>query len=160
MLVGALGGMFATLLLGSFLACDQEDFSYDQVNATNDVVEIEVGSDLLDAVTMDLHSSTGQVVIGQVTVDPAGGPADTEHEVYVSMVDDYVALVDHASVETASDGRGSRTFDMDPDSAEEGLFKLVIVSVAEEGEARTDSFTIQLWEQIEDDSLLSFLPGQ
>ncbi len=147
------------LLALTVLGCNQDDLTYDQVNATDDVVAIEVGAELLPAVTLELHSSTGQVVIGQVTVDPGGGPADTEHEVFVDMDDDYVGLVDHASVETESDGRGSRAFDMDPDSAEEGLFKLVIVSVAEEGEARTDSFTIQLWELIEDDDLLSFLPG-
>lgn len=147
------------LLMSIVLGCNQDDLTYDQVNAADDVVEIEVGAELLPAITFELRSSTGQVVIGEVTVDPGGGPADTEHEIYVDIDDDYVALVDHASVETSSDGRGSRDFDMDPDSAEEGLFKLVIVSVADEGEARTDSFTIQLWEIIEDDDLLSLLPG-
>ena len=151
--------MFGSLLALSLLACDRDDLTFDQINAADDVVAIEVGSEVLPAVTLDLHSSTGQVVIGEVTVDPGGGPGDTEHEVYVTIDDDYVALVDHASIATSSDGRGSREFDMDPDSAEEGLFKLVIVSVAEDGEARTDSFTIQLWEIIEDDDLLSFLPG-
>ncbi len=146
------------LVLGA-LGCNEADTEYEQVNAVDDVVEIEVGIDeVLEAVTVLLYSSTGSVEIGEVTVDPGGGPADTEHQVLVIMDEDYVALVDHATVETSSDGRGSRSFDMDPDSAEEGIFQLVIVSVAEEGEARTDSFTVQLWEQLEDDELLSILP--
>ncbi len=151
--------MSVFLLAVSILGCDQDDFDYDQVNATDDVVSIEVGGELLPDVFTDLHSSTGQVVIGEVSIDPGGGPAGTEHQVFVSMFDDYVSLVDHASVETSSEGRGARSFDMDPDSAEEGLFQLVIVSVADEGEARMDSFTIQLWEVIEDDDLLGFIPG-
>ena len=151
--------MSGLLLALSVLGCDRDDLTYDQINATDDVVEIAVGGEVLPAITLDLHSSTGQVVIGEVTVDPGGGPADTEHEVYVTIDDDYVGLVDHASIATASEGRGARDFDMAPDSAEEGLFHLVIVSVADDGEARTDSFTIQLWEVIEDDDLLSFLPG-
>jgi hypothetical protein len=147
------------LLAVCLLGCNQDGYDYDQVNATDDVVSIEVGAELSPLVTLDLHSSTGRVVIGTVTVDPGGGPAETEHEVYVTMLEEYVGLVDHASVSTSSEGRGSREFEMDPDSAEEGLFKLVIVSVADDGEVRTDSFTIQLWEFIEDDELLSFLPS-
>lgn len=146
------------LIALTVLGCNQDDVEYDPINAPDDVVMIDVGVDVLPAVTVELHSSTGQVVIGEATVDPGGGPGGTEHQVYVTLYDDYVGLVDHASVETSSEGRGERSFDMDADSAEEGLFKLVIVSVANEDESRTDSFTIQLWELIEDDQLLSVLP--
>ena len=37
---------------------------------------------------------------------------------------------------------------MDPDSADEGLYKLTLVSVGAEGELRNDVVRIKLWEEI------------
>ena len=60
----------------------------------------------------------------------------------------YKEEVDRASVVIDSPGRGVEEYDMDPDSADEGLYKLTLVSVGSEGELRNDVVRIKLWEEI------------
>jgi len=136
------------LLAASLLACKKDEvITYDQVNATDDQVEVQVGvPEELDPVTTDLHSSTGEVVIGTAEVRPGGGPIGTEHEILVIVTDDYQDLVDRVSVRTESASRGEDEYDLDQDSADEGYYKTTLVTRGSEGEVRTDMLTFRLWD--------------
>ena len=63
----------------TFLGCkDEEEVIYTQSNAKDDIITIEVGAaEELPPTTIDLHSSTGQVIVGSATVTPSGGPIGT-----------------------------------------------------------------------------------
>jgi hypothetical protein len=139
----------AALALGA-AACNQDaEVLWDQFNATDDSVQIEVGIDeVLDPVEIVLHSSTGEVEVGLATVDPGGGPVGTLHEVVVVVADDYADIVDRASIRTDSGDRGEDEYDLDQDSAEEGVYKLTIESDGAAGEVRTDTLTFRLWDEI------------
>lgn len=129
------------------VACQGEDEeNWVQYNADGDEVEVEVGvEETLDPVTTILHSSSGQVEIGEAEVDPGGGPIGTEHLVVVEVYDDYENSVERATVRTDSPDRGEDEYEMDPDSADEGIYTTTLVSVGEEGEVRTDTLTFRLW---------------
>ena len=60
----------------------------------------------------------------------------------------YKEEVDRASVEIDSGDRGTEEYEMNPDSADEGLYKLTLVSVGAEDELRNDVIRIKLWEEI------------
>lgn len=145
----ALLGMWLVLLLG----CKKEAGpSYTQFNGTDDSLTIEVGvEDLLDPVQIELTSSTGEVVVGTTTVDPGGGPAGTEHAIVVIIDDLYEHIVDRVSVRLDSGDRGEDEFELQQDSADEGVWKLTLVSVADEGELRQDTLTVRCWDEEEDD---------
>lgn len=141
------------LLALSLLACNNKDEEvvYEQWNATDDTLDVAVGAALGDPVSIDLHSSTGAVVVGTATVDPGSGPVGTEHTLTVIVADEYANIVDRASVRTASGDRGEDEYDLVADSAAEGYFVLELVSVGEEGEQRTDTLTFRLWDIEGDD---------
>ena len=136
-------------LLGLLVACQgDKETTYSQFNADDDDLSIEVGVDAeLDATAIELHSTTGEVVIGTASVTPGGGPIGTEHVILVEIDDDYQEIVDRASVRTDSGDRGEDEYDLSPDSADEGLYKLTILSVGEEGEQRTDTLTVRVWDE-------------
>lgn len=137
------------LLLG---ACDtEEEETYVQFNADDDTLSVDVGAaELGESSSIDLHSTTGEVVIGTATIDPSAGPIGTEHALVVVISDNYEHLVDRVSVRTDSGERGEDEYDLLGDSADEGYYKLIIVSVGAEGEQRTDTLTILAWD-VEDD---------
>jgi hypothetical protein len=144
--------LFAFTLIG----CNSDDETeYSQFNDSEDSLVVDVGTEEeLDPVETDLHSSTGQVVVGWAQVSPGGGPIGTEHEIVVIVDDDYEDLVDRVSVRTDSGDRGEDEYDLEPDSADEGYYVLGIVSVGEDGETRSDTLSIRLWQEVEseDDS--------
>ena len=51
-------------------------------------------------------------------------------------------------MEIDSGDRGTEEYEMNPDSADEGLYKLTLVSVGAEDELRNDVIRIKLWEEI------------
>lgn len=139
--------MIAALLLVFFGCGDEDTTQYVQFNADDDTIEIEVGgADTLPLRQADLHSNTGSELVGTVTVDPGGGPADTVVTVTVLVDDAYTQLVDRATVRTDSGARGEDEYEMVPDSANESLYWLELKAVADPGEVRTDVFTIRLWD--------------
>lgn len=141
----------ALLLLVALGACTADDeTTYEQFNADDDEISISVGVDLLDAVSVDLHSTTGEVVIGTASVDPGGGPVGTEHTILVEIADDYEEMVDRVSVRAKAEGRGDDEYDLQGDSADEGLYKKTLVSQGEEGETREDTFVIRVWDIVDD----------
>lgn len=141
----------AALLVSSGCEEDQEPV-WEQFNATDDQVSVEVGvEETLDAVTTFLHSSSGQVEVGEASVEPGGGPIGTEHLFVVQVYDDWEAQVERATVRVDSGERGVDEYEMTPDSADEGLYTTTLVSVGTEGETRTDTVTFRLWYDVSDE---------
>lgn len=133
----------AGLLPSSCANGDDDDVRFN----ADDTIEVSItaSTDLGEAVTADLHSTTGAVVIGTVTVDPGSGPVGTDHVVTVLVDDEFADEVDRADVLTDAGDRGIEEHSMVQDSAETGLWVRTLTSVGETGEARTDTFTIELW---------------
>jgi hypothetical protein len=135
------------LLLLSLIACKDDEPEYSQFNGT-DVIEIEVtaADDLGESVEEILSSSTGTVDIGTVTVTPGSGPVGTDHDVLIDIDDDFEDLVVKATVVTDAGDRGDDEYELRQDSADHGVWVLTLTSLGAEGEERTDTFTIYLWQ--------------
>lgn len=130
-------------------ACTEEtETSWTQFNAEDNTLEVVVGSvDELEAVDILLTSTTGEVQVGVASVDPGGGPVGTIHHVRAEVVDEFAEQVDRTSVRTSSGDRGEDEFDLVRDSAGIGIWVGEIQSVGDEGEVRTDTLTIRLWQE-------------
>ena len=142
-------GTAAFVLLGvSFVACNKDEgIQYDQYNATNDTLTLQVGTEtVLDPVEISLMSSTGQVEVGLARVDPGGGPIGTNHDFVIEVYDEFQDVVDRASVRLKSPGRGEDEYDLEQDSADEGYYKTILESVGDAGEVRTDTFLVRVWQ--------------
>lgn len=139
----------------ALLGCTaDEETSYDQYNDADESVVISVGTaEFLPAVSVALHSSTGAVEVGLGSVDPGGGPVGTVHTVLVEVFDEYASSVSRASVRLDSGERGVDEYDLDADSAGEGIWVLELESVGESDESREDTLTFRLWSEVveEDD---------
>lgn len=145
--------LLGLLVVGS--ACNRDDeIVYEQFNSEDDTIQVEVGVDeVLDARSELLYSSTGEVEIGVVTVDPGGGPIGTNHAVVVQIYNEdpyfWASEVDRVSVRTVpqDDARdiAEDEYDLEKDSADEGFYKITLESVGEPGEVRTDTFSIRVW---------------
>lgn len=133
------------LLLG---CASEEETVWEQYNSGGESVDVQVGTaDVLNPVQVPLTSSTGAVEIGVATVTPGGGPIGTLHDVLVEVYADYDSDVDRVSVRTSSGERGEDEYDLVQDSAGDGFWLLQIESVGEEGEQRTDTFELRLWQE-------------
>jgi hypothetical protein len=141
------------VVVAAGIACKKDDeATYTQFNAEDETIEVDVGAAKKEpARTIVLHSSTGEVTVGSAEVDPGGGPIGTEHVIVVIVEDAYENVVDRVSVRTSSAERGEDEYDLDPDSADEGFYKMTLVSVGEPDEVRTDTFTIRLWDEDDDE---------
>jgi hypothetical protein len=129
------------------VACNQDEgIQYDQYNAGNDRLTIQVGiEDLLDPEEIPLMSSTGQVEVGLARVDPGGGPIGTNHEIVIEVYDAYQEVVDRASVRTQSRSRGEDEYDLEQDSADEGVYLVTLQTEGAADEIRDDTLTFRLW---------------
>lgn len=138
--------VFFSLL--SLMSCkDEEEITYTQFNALDDIIQIQVGvEEELPSNTVDLHSSTGQIIVGSATVDPSGGPIGTTHVLTVIVADEWEDQVARVTVRTDSGQRGEDEYELTTDSADEGLHQIKLVSYGEQGEIREDTFTVRLWE--------------
>ena len=142
------------LVLVAASGCKKDDEpTYTQFNEDNENLQINVGIKEVSKTSaqLTLYSSTGEVTVGSATVTPDGGPIGTEHVIVVEVENAYENVVDRVSVRTDSPERGEDEYDMDPDSADEGFYKLTLVSVGEPDEVRTDTFTIRLWDEDDDE---------
>ena len=88
------------------------------------------------------------VNVGEVAVSPCGGPIGTEHQVVVTVFDIYKQDVAKVTARLESPNRGEDEYTMQADSADEGLYKLTLVSVGSEGEQRDDLLQIKLWKEL------------
>jgi len=135
------------LLLGGLLACNKDaETTFEQFNASDDTVVVAVGApEELPPAEGALHSSTGEVEVGLIEVSPGGGPIGTLYEIVVVVDNENENDVDRVSVRTRSPGRGADEYDLVQDSADEGYYKIKLVSQGEEGETREDELTVRLW---------------
>lgn len=136
-------GIFSVLLL----SCGEESQNnYTLFNADTDFFEVIIGTETVgEEQSIELHSSTGQVIVGTATLSPASGPVGTEHRLVIEVADTWQAQVVQASVQIDSGDRGIEEFTLDRDSADAGYHQIDIISVGDPGETRTDIFTIQLF---------------
>ena len=138
------------LVIVSAACSEAVETSYEQFNAGDDALSIEVGvADVLDPVSIELWSNTGEVTVGAAEATPGGGPAGTLHEIVVTVSDDYKDVIDRVTIRTDSGERGEDEYDLTRDYADEGIFKLELQSVADDDEIRTDTFTVRLWDAVE-----------
>ena len=139
----------APLLLA--LSCgDDDEETYVLFNNSDDAMVIYIGSEVMEANTIDLTSSTGENVVGTATVDPQGGPCGTEHTIIVIVSEEYEDQVDRVTVVTDSGDRGTDEYDLEQDSADEGYYKLSLKTTGEPGETREDTLNFKLYELVED----------
>jgi len=136
------------MLIAVLLACTEGDESaYIRFNSESDQLTIQVGTEeVLEAVSVSLYSTTGTVEIGSASVDPGGGPIGTIHTLTVEVFDDWENEVSRVSVRTDSGERGEDEYDLEADSADEGLYLRELSSAGDEGESREDTFSIFVWE--------------
>ena len=148
MLLLAGTSLFGVVFSG-FIGCKtDEEIVWVQYNSDVDEVEIEVGSAAaLDLVQTPLTSNTGSLEVGIATVTPGGGLVGTMHDVRVEIGLDYAKDVDRVSVRTESGERGTDEYDLVQDSAGDGFWLIQIQSVGEEGEQRTDTLRLRLWQE-------------
>jgi hypothetical protein len=133
---------FAAMLL----SCAETEVDWLQYNAESDSLEVQVGAvEVQEDGSVALYSSTGLVEIGIGTISPGGGPIGTEHSILVTVSDDYANDVDRVSIRTDSEARDEDEYDLESDSAGEGLYATTLVSVGDDGEVRTDTLTFRLW---------------
>ena len=137
-------GLFGICLLTT--ACgEEEDDGLTLFNAPDDTIKVHVGTpEIGEAHTIDLHSSTGQVLVGTASITPDSGPIGTEHELVVVVDNTWEAQVERVRIDVDSGERGVETFTMTRDSADPGYHTVTIHSVGEPNETRTDTFTVKL----------------
>ncbi|TNE89246.1 MAG: hypothetical protein EP330_12480 [Deltaproteobacteria bacterium] len=140
---------FVFLALALAGCTDGTDTDWFLFNSEEDVIEVQVtaGSETGDAVTIDLHSTTGAVVIGTAELTPGSGPVGTEHRLVVQVGDTWEEDVERVTVSADAGERGTETFLMNQDSADHGLWVLDLQSAGSEGEIRTDRLTVQLFQE-------------
>ena len=134
-----------------FIACDESsDDSYNLFNSDTDQFEVSIGiEEETEVETLDLHSSTGQVIVGTATLSPGGGPIGTEHQLVIEVENTWETDVTQVILMIDSGDRGTKEYVLDRDSADAGYHQIDIQSVGEEGEVRTDLFIIQLYAEEE-----------
>ena len=142
-----IGRRVGSLVLVLAAACTGgDDEGWIAYNADGESLEIQVTAEpaVDEIATRILTSTTGAVNVGEVRVDPAAGPVGTDHEIRVIVNDEYEESVERVTIETSGD-RGDQTHLAIQDSADHGLWRVVVTSLGEEGETRTDTFTTRLW---------------
>jgi hypothetical protein len=137
------------LAWGLAAGCQKEEDVWVQFNGTDDVADIGVTADaaLGEPLAVDITSSTGTVLVGDVWIDPGTGPVGTEHQITLSIAEEFEERVTVARIEVSSD-RGEHTYDMVQDSAEGWRWVLSLTSLGVEGEVRTDSLRFRLFEVV------------
>lgn len=139
----------ALLLMG--LNCDKgPDTEWVQFNGTDDHAELAVtaATEVGETMVVDLTSTTGNTVIGSLTIDPGSGPVGTSHSLTVEVFDDWEDTVTRVTMSLDSGVRGAAEFDMEQDSADPGYWVLDLTSYGVQDEERTDAITIRLWELV------------
>jgi hypothetical protein len=134
----------------------EEEVQYRLFNCEDDAAFIAVGAD--EILTGDeqcefvplLSSSClpdEKETVGSVYIWPCSAPIGTEHDIVVEVDPPYPQQIAKATVRLESDGRGEDEYRLVQDSANEGLYKLTLISVGSEGEQRQDVVQIKLWEE-------------
>ena len=150
-----------TLLLGVplvilplFGGCDDADVaSWVVFNASNDSIDVIVGAKKIGpSVEVDVHSTSGSVVVGGFSVDPGSAPFGAEHLVTVNVGDAWSEIVGRVTVTVDAGDLGSEEYTLRQDSANHGYWWVEVVSVDDGSASREDKFTATLWQ---DDTIIS-----
>ncbi|MCB9665533.1 MAG: hypothetical protein H6732_15585 [Alphaproteobacteria bacterium] len=122
-----------------------------QFNGEDEVpLQVTAKGPVGEAREVDLTSTTGETVIGTLTIDPGSGPVGTVHRVTVRVGAAWADRIEEAELEADAGERGARTLAFEPDSADERLWVLNLKSVGTDGEARKDVFRVYLYELVEE----------
>jgi len=121
----------------------EEDYTFVYVGEA----EVISGDACDGADQVEINSSSCEVSVGQATISPCGGPAGTEHEIVVKVNSVYSHKIAKVTAQLESGDRGDDEYKLTPDSADEGLYKITLISVGSDGEQRDDLIRIKLWEE-------------
>ena len=137
------------LLAAGLFDCAGNGIDWVRFNDADDGIQFEVTTalDRGDPITSELHSTTGAVVVGTVTISPGSGPVGTLHTVIVEIADDYEEIVGRVTIAVDAGNRGLDDFEMLRDSADHGFWELELESSGVLGESRTDAFEVRLFEE-------------
>tara|TARA_B100000575_G_scaffold169200_1_gene135381 strand:- start:862 stop:1347 length:486 start_codon:yes stop_codon:yes gene_type:complete len=143
------------VLVVPFSGCDEEEtITYTLFNCEEDSTfvrvgeeRVVVGDDCDGDELLQLNSSSCEVSVGQATVSPCGGPIGTEHEIVVKVNSTYSHEISKVTAVLESGQRGEESYTLTPDSADEGLYKVTLISVGSENEQRDDLLRIKLWKE-------------
>lgn len=129
----------------------EDDFTLMYVGVPD--VWTEEACDGVDSVQLrssscDIPANENSNDVGEANITPCGAPIGTEHQIVVKVNSLYKDQVDRVSVRINSGDRGEDEYEMERDSANEGLYKLTLESVGSEGELRNDTIHFKLWEEI------------
>jgi len=127
------------------IQCDDKEVELVRFNA-DDAFTVQITADEVgEAQTIDLTSSSGNIVVGTATLDPGSGPVNTDHELVVRVGDAFEREVWQVTLYVDSGERGGAEFELSQDSADEGYWWVDLRSVGEVGETRVDTFEVRLW---------------
>ncbi len=138
---------------------DSNNEQYDLFNCQDDFTLLYVGTPevwtgescegvdniSLRSASCDLPEDSNGNPVGTADITPCGGPIGTEHQIVVRVNNLYKDQVDQATVSISSGDRGEQECMMTPDSADEGLYRLTLVSTGSDDEVRNDTVSIKLW---------------
>ena len=143
-------------LLLSCTGCKkEEEITYRLFNCEEDSALIDIGADELltedQCESTPLQSSScldgDQETIGEAYIWPCAAPIGTEHDIFIRVDRPHDQKIAKATVRLESDGRGEDEYRMTQDSANEGLYKITLISVGSEDERRQDVVQFKLWEE-------------
>jgi len=149
------------ILLLAFSGCKkEEEIQYRLFNCEEDSALIDIGADEIltedQCETIPLQSSSclsdGEETVGEAYIWPCAAPIGTEHDIVIMVDRPYDQKIAKATVRLESDGRGEDEYRLTQDSANEGLYKLTVISVGSERERRQDFVQFKLWEEDPDAS--------
>ena len=145
----------AFLLLCGTGCKKEEEVAYRLFNCEEDSALIDIGAE--DLLTEDQCESTplrsssclddAQATVGEAYIWPCAAPVGTEHDIVIMVDRPYDQQIAKATVRLESDGRGEDEYRLTQDSANEGLYKITLISVGSEDERRQDSIRFKLWEE-------------
>jgi len=141
-------------MLPFFGGCDDaEEANWVVFNASNDTIDVTVGAKKSGpATSVDVHSTSGSVVVGNFSVDPGSAPFGTEHLVTVNVGDAWSEIVGRVTVTVDAGDLGTEEYTLRQDSANHGYWWVEVVSVDDGAISRDDTFTATLWQ---DDTIVS-----
>lgn len=149
------------LALLPIAACTNSDVVWVPFNAEDQTLEVQVlpaGSEVGEAVSLDLMSNLGLTNVGVATIDPGSGPVGTEHQLTVQVFDEFEGFVGRVTAgvnpeaveDLDGDGeiesRGSEEYELLQDSADPGAWAITVQSLGADDERRRDTFTVALWQ--------------
>ncbi len=133
----------------------EEEIQYRLFNCEEDSTLIDIGAEEIltkdQCETVQLQSSScldgDEETVGEAFIWPCAAPIGTEHDIVIFVDRPYDQKIAKTTIRLESDGRGEDEYRLTQDSANEGLYKITLISVGSEGERRQDFVQFKLWEE-------------